>query len=123
MSELTEERLKQLIRNHEGNFQKHLLGLDSTGNLFKYCIEYIDKLENQLLEYKRREVIGRPRCLAWENGIQCKNLADKIIRYDGDPTIYKKHGVTTSVIVGFCVRHIGELKAKGIDFNLNYYMK
>lgn len=124
MSELTNEKLKELIKTHETNFQKHLLGLDSTGNLFQYCLEYIERLENQVREHVRKKIIGKPRCLAVEDdGIQCKNIATNRIRYFGDPKIYIKPGITTSVVVGFCARHAKMLKDLGLNVNLddNYH--
>lgn len=81
MAELTNERLKGLIKTHEENFQKHLLGLDSTGTLFHYCIEYIERLENQLLEYNKRKHFGRLRCNAIEEGKHCENVAVKRTLY------------------------------------------
>ncbi len=111
MTELTDQRLKELIMTHEINFQKHLLGLDSTGNLFHYCLEYIERLENQVREHERKKIFGKPRCLAIEdNGMQCKNIANSRIQYFGDPKIYIKSGIVTSVVVGFCTRHAKILK-------------
>lgn len=124
MTELTNEKLKELIKTHESNFQKHLLGLDSTGNLFQNCTEYIERLEKQVLEHERKKIFGKPRCLAVEdNGMQCKNIADNRIQYFGDPRIYIKPGITTSVVVGFCTRHARTLKDLGLNVNLddNYH--
>ena len=71
MPELTNEKLKELIKIHEGNFQKHLLGLDSTGNLFQHCLEYIERLEKQVMEHERKKIFGKPEYFTsiWANTI------------------------------------------------------
>lgn len=61
MAEVTGEKLRELIKIHEANFQKHLLALDSTGSLFQNCIEYIERLEKQLADYNRRKRFGKLR--------------------------------------------------------------
>ncbi len=124
MVELTNEKLKDLIKAHEANFQKHLLGLDSTGSLFQYCIEYIERLENQVREHERKRIFGKPRCLTIEdNGMQCKNIATNRIQYFGDPRTYIEPGLTTAVVVGFCTRHAKMLKDAGLNVSLdeNYH--
>ena len=79
MEDLSNERLRELIKTHGENFQKHLLGLDSTGNLFQYCLEYVDKLEKQLSDYNRRKHFGKLRCNAVDEGKHCENVAVKMV--------------------------------------------
>lgn len=121
MEELTNERLKELIKNHEANFQKHLLGLDNTGSLFQYCMEYIERLEKQLLEYNRRKHFGKLRCNAVDEGKHCENVAVRIVPYKGDPQIYKKSGIPTSVFIVLCSKHHKRLKGEKLIEGIDYF--
>ena len=121
MVELTNEQLRDLIKTHEANFQKHLLGLDSTGSLFRYCIEYIERLEKQLLEYNRRKRFGKLRCNAIDEGKHCENVAVKRVLYKGDPRIYKKHGIPTSVFIVLCSKHHKRMKGEQLIEGIDYF--
>ncbi len=110
MEELTSERLRELIKIHEANFQKYLLGLDNTGNLFQYCMEYIDRLEKQLQDYNRRKHFGKLRCNAVVDGKYCENVAVKRVYYKGDPHIYQKTGIPTAVFIVLCSKHHKQMK-------------
>ncbi|MGI0022024.1 MAG: hypothetical protein ACRD9Q_04090 [Nitrososphaeraceae archaeon] len=121
MPELTNEKLKELIKTHETNFQKHLLGLDSTGNLFNYCIGYIERLEKQLLDYNRRKRFGKLRCNAIDEGKHCENVAVKMVLYKGDPRIYKKDGIPTSVFIVLCSKHHKRMKGEQLIEGIDYF--
>lgn len=121
MEELTNERLKELIKIHQANFQKHLLGLDSTGNLFQYCEEYIQRLENQLLDYNRWKHFGKLRCNAVEGEKHCENVAVKRVFYRGDPEIYKKEGIPTSVFIVLCSKHHKTMKGEDLIEGIDYF--
>jgi hypothetical protein len=103
MTELNGEKLKELINSHEANFQKHLLGLDSTGNLFQYCLEYIVRLEKRLVDYNIRKHFGKLRCNAVEDDKHCENIAVRMVPYRGDPQIYTKIGIPTSSSLYYAV--------------------
>lgn len=53
-------------------------------------MEYIGRLENQLLDYNRRKHFGKLRCNAVDDEKHCENVAVKRVLYRGDPQIYKK---------------------------------
>jgi len=121
MTELTDEKLKELINIHEANFQKHLLGLGSTGNLFQHCLEYIDRLEKQLADYNRRKRFGKLRCNAVEDGKHCENVAVRMVPYSGDPQIYKKMGIPTSVFIVLCSKHHKRMKGEQLIEGIHYF--
>lgn len=121
MTELTEKKLKELINTHETNFQKHLLGLNSTGNLFQHCLEYIDRLEKLLADYDRRKRFGKLRCNAVEDGKHCENVAVKMVAYRGDPQIYKKMGIPTSAFIVLCSKHHKSMKGEQLIEGIDYF--
>ncbi|MDE1819120.1 MAG: hypothetical protein KGI19_11020 [Thaumarchaeota archaeon] len=121
MIDLTSDRLRELIKIHEANFQKHLLGLNSTDNLFQYCIEYIDHLEKRLLDYNRRKHFGKLRCNAVDEGKHCENVAVKRVSYKGDPQIYKKRGIPVSVFIVLCSKHHKRLKGEQLVEGIDYF--
>lgn len=121
MVELTNEKLREQIKTHEANFQKHLLGLDSTGNLFNYCITYIDRLEKQLSDYNRKKHYGKLLCNAVDEGKHCKNVAVKQVPYKGDPQIYKKEGIPTSVLIVLCSKHHKQMKGRELIEGIDYF--
>jgi hypothetical protein len=121
MIELTNEKLRELIKIHEANFQKQLLGLDSTGSLFQNCIEYIERLEKQLANYNRRKRFGKLRCNVFENGKHCENVAVKRVFYKGDPQIYKKDGIPTSVFIVLCSKHHQRMKGEQLVEGIDYF--
>jgi len=121
MVELTNEKLRELIKTNEANFQKHLLGLDATGNLFHYCIEYIERFEKQLSDYNRRKHFGKLRCNAIDGGIHCENVAVKRVPYKGDPQVYKKSGIPTSVFIVLCSKHHKTLKGENLIEGIDYF--
>lgn len=121
MTELTNEKLKELIKIHEANFQKHLLGLDSTGSLFQNCIEYVERLEKQLADYNSRKRFGKLRCNAVEDEKHCENIATKRVFYKGDPQIYKKDGIPTSVFIVLCEKHHKRMKGEQLIEGIDYF--
>jgi len=121
MIELTSEKLRELIKIHEANFQKHLLGLDSTGDLFQYCIEHIERLEKQLADYNRRKRFGKLRCNAIDDGKHCENVAVKRVPYRGDPRIYRKSGIPTCVFIVLCSKHHKRLKGEQLIEGIDYF--
>lgn len=121
MEELTNERLREKIKTHKANFQKHLLGLDSTGNLFQHCVEYIERLEKQLTEYNRRKYFGKLRCNAVDEGKRCENVAVKRVPYKGDPQIYTKSGIPTSVFIVLCSTHHKRMKGEQLVEGIDYF--
>lgn len=121
MIDLTNERLRELIKIHESNFQKYLLGLDSTGNLFQDCMEYIERLEKQLLEYNKKKHFGKLRCNAVEDGKHCENVAVKRVPYKGDPQIYKKNGIPTFVFIVLCSKHHKRMKGEQLIEGIDYF--
>ena len=121
MEDLSNERLRELIKTHGENFQKHLLGLDSTGNLFQYCLEYVDRLEKQLADYNKRKRFGKLRCNAIDEGKHCENAAVKRVLYKGDPHIYKKIGIPTSVFIVLCTKHHKRMKGEQLIEGIDYF--
>ena len=121
MEELTNERLREQIKSHEANFQKHLLGLDSTGNLFHHCIEYIEQLEKQLSDNNKRKHFGKLRCNGVDEGKHCENVAVKRVLHRGDPQIYKKPGIPTSVFIVLCNTHHKRLKGEQLIEGIDYF--
>jgi len=121
MSELDNEKLRTLIKTHEENFQKHLLGLDSSSSLFGYCLEYIDRLEKQLTDYSKRKRFGKLRCNAIDDGKHCENAAVKRILYKGDPQIYQKIGIPSSVFIVLCTKHHERMKGEQLIEGIDYF--
>jgi hypothetical protein len=119
--ELTNEKIRELIKIHEANFQKHLLGLDSTGRLFRECMEYIERLEKQLLEYNRKKHFGKLRCNAIDEERHCENIAVKRGLYKGDPQIYRNIGIPTLVFIVLCEKHHKRMKGEQLIEGIDYF--
>ena len=58
-----------------------------------------------------------------KNDGQCRNIATRMLRFDGDPKMYSNESTTKAVIVGFCAKHVKNLKNAGLDIDLEAYTR
>ncbi|MFQ5782179.1 MAG: hypothetical protein ACE5GR_03875 [Nitrosopumilus sp.] len=74
-------------------------------------------MEDEITKYKSDKYLGKIRCNAFDqDGNQCKNIAQQMIEYFGDPSQIKLQNAPQSTFPAFCNRHAKMIETSGIKY-------